>query len=100
MRTIRISPASFTLVYSALEFASNFKANHAEYFRVFDLTRHYTRRMPASHRQTAARPKYGRPLQSPLPPRQDGFVAAVPFTENVLGEPSRALRDGTGTFVV
>ena len=40
--------------------------------------------------QTAARPKNGRPLQNPLPTKQDDFVAAVP---------SRIFRDGTGIFV-
>ena len=29
---------------------------------------------------------------------RNGFVEASPFTENVLGEPFRALRDGEGTF--
>ena len=40
--------------------------------------------------QTAARPKSGRPLQNLPPTTPGGFVAAVP---------SRAFRDGTGTFV-
>ena len=44
----------------------------------------------------AARPKDGRPLQDLMRTGYDGFVEASPFTENVLGEPSHALRDGEG----
>jgi hypothetical protein len=42
-------------------------------------------------KQTAARPKSGRPLQTPLPARQDGFAEAVPF---------RVFRDGTGILTL
>jgi hypothetical protein len=38
---------------------------------------------------TAARPKNGRPLQNPIPSKQDGFVEAFP---------SRAFRGGKGNF--
>jgi hypothetical protein len=37
---------------------------------------------------------------STKPARQDGFVAAVPFTVSVHGEPYRGFMDGTGIFVV
>jgi len=50
--------------------------------------------------QTAARPKNGRPLQNLPPTTIRGFVAAVPFTVSVHGEPCRDFRDGTGIFVV
>src|SRR5216683_2034419 len=41
-------------------------------------------------KQTAARPKNGRPLQNQLPTKHDGFVAAVP---------SLVFRDGTEIFL-
>jgi len=40
--------------------------------------------------RTDARPKSGRPLQSQLPPTEDGFVEA---------SPSHVLRDGEGMFL-
>jgi hypothetical protein len=50
--------------------------------------------------QTAARPKNGRPLQNLSLVTLRGFVAVVPFTVSVHGEPSRAFRDGTGIFKI
>src|SRR5258707_15629318 len=38
------------------------------------------------------------PLRNPPPTRQDGFVAAIPFTKNVLGEPSCVFREGIAIF--
>jgi hypothetical protein len=45
----------------------------------------------------AARPENVRLLHNPTT-RRDAFVAAVPFTENAHGEPSRVFRVGTGIF--
>jgi hypothetical protein len=46
--------------------------------------------------KTAASPKIGRPLQNLPRTLHGGFVAVVPFTVSVQGEPPRAFRDGTG----